>query len=521
MVNSIDKLVTGNAAEQASSGRRPNLLGESTAGFRAVLQDVAAEPSADTNASDSATPESRTDARDGNSLPSRDQNLPTNPSEGWPFNEQVDGVGNAGGETHQASAASLSDSESPAALAALFDVENSQQNIGGDAADNALVTVQSRLYTGDTGQHPASDRLNLATPPLMRIDPKASHQSTENHHLSAPAGLSELIGRPSSQPLPTPNASVGILELSRESSTQPDPLVSTAARQPHLSGELGELVKLIEGERSSSLLANIERQSGTANALPMNRSGASSQPPATSLLGQASGSLEVKSPVLGTTDPMAGAKAIEHASLEKLVFNTGGDTDAALELSQSSLSRAHRPASGVEVTPPSNGSAAGALMSIGSVSVSNSIVSADGVVRSTPVLATADSESLSASMATHLRVMKSGGASEARLHLNPAELGRLSIQITSQDSEVKVSFVVESQQAKQVIENAMPRLRDLLDSAGLDLTESGVDQRDKHADDRNAQRGLKAADSDSFSDDSAQIAMTVTIDPNRLVDAYA
>ena len=498
MVNSIDKLVTGNAAEQASSGRRPNLLGESTAGFRAVLQDVAAEPSADTNASDSPTPESRTDARDGNSLPSRDQNLPTNPSEGWPFNEQVDGVGNAGVETHQASATSLSDSESPAAQAAPFDVENSQQKIGGDAADNAL-----------------------ATPPLMSIDLRASHQSTENHHLSAPAGLSELIGRPSSQPLPTPNASGGILELSREPSTQPDPLVSTAARQPHLSGELGELVKLIEGERSSSLLANIERQSGTANALPMNRSGASSQPPATSLLGQASGSVEVKSLVLGTTDPMAGAKAIEHASLEKLVFNTGGDTDAALELSQSLLSRAHRPASGVEVTPPSNGSAAGALMSIGSVSVSNSIVSADGVVRSTPVLATADSESLSASMATHLRVMKSGGASEARLHLNPAELGRLSIQITSQDSEVKVSFVVESQQAKQVIENAMPRLRDLLDSAGLDLTESGVDQRDKHADDRNAQRGLQTADSDSFSGDSSQIAMMVTIDPNRLVDAYA
>ena len=67
----------------------------------------------------------------------------------------------------------------------------------------------------------------------------------------------------------------------------------------------------------------------------------------------------------------------------------------------------------------------------------------------------------------------------------------------------------------------MPRLRDLLDSAGLDLTESGVDQRDKHADDRNAQRGLQTADSDSFSGDSSQIAMMVTIDPNRLVDAYA
>ena len=84
-----------------------------------------------------------------------------------------------------------------------------------------------------------------------------------------------------------------------------------------------------------------------------------------------------------------------------------------------------------------------------------------------------------------------------------------------------MSFVVESQQAKQVIENAMPRLRDLLDSAGLDLTESGVDQRNKHADDRNPQHGRQATDSDHFSGDSAQIAMTVTVDPNRLVDAYA
>ena len=243
-----------------------------------------------------------------------------------------------------------------------------------------------------------------------------------------------------------------------------------------------------------------------------------SKPMATSaqLLGDMTAAAQAKLTPNVVNPDLVSSRVVAGAEL-----NVSLENEAILELNRQLISAQQAASPRLDAAMAINQSASGAATAMVSASLSSSSASLDGIARGTPVLTTGNPEGFSASIATHLRVMKSGGVSEARLQLNPAELGRLSIQIASQDSEVKVSFVVESQQAKQVIENAMPRLRDLLDSAGLDLTESGVDQRDKHADDRNPQHGRQAADSDHFSGDSAQIAMTVTVDPNRLVDAYA
>ena len=312
-----------------------------------------------------------------------------------------------------------------------------------------------------------------------------------------------------------------------------------ASIQPSLSGELGELIRLIDSDGTldssssgvatrlagldtvlDSSLPRIPLGNSAYGATLVNGVGAEkgSKPIATSaqLLGDMTTTAQAKlipnvmNPDLVSSRVVAGAE-----------LNVSLENEAILELNRQLISAQQAANPRLDAAMAINQSASGAATAMVSASLSSSSASLDGIARGTPVLTTGNPEGFSASIATHLRVMKSGGVSEARLQLNPAELGRLSIQIASQDSEVKVSFVVESQQAKQIIENAMPRLRDLLDSAGLDLTESGVDQRDKHADDRNPQHGRQAADSDHFSDDSAQIAMTVTVDPDRLVDAYA
>lgn len=294
-----------------------------------------------------------------------------------------------------------------------------------------------------------------------------------------------------------------------------------ASIQPSLSGELGELIRLIESDSGlDSPLPRIPLDNSAYGATLVNRVGAENgaKPMATSaqILGNMTAAAQAKLPPNVMNPDLLGSRVELGAELDVSL-----EHKTMLELNRQLMSPQQATSPRLDAATAINQSASGAAPTMVSASLSSSSASLDGIARGTPGLTTGDPEGFSASIATHLRVMKSGGLSEARLQLNPAELGRLSIQIASQDSEVKVSFVVESQQAKQVIENAMPRLRDLLDSAGLDLTESGVDQRDKHADDRNPQHGRQVADSDHFSDDSAQIAMTVTVDPDRLVDAYA
>lgn len=81
-------------------------------------------------------------------------------------------------------------------------------------------------------------------------------------------------------------------------------------------------------------------------------------------------------------------------------------------------------------------------------------------------------------LATHLRVLKSSGGGEARLQLHPAELGRMTVSLTTEGSEARVAFVVDNIQARQAVEASLPRLRDLMDGAGLDLTDADVSERD-------------------------------------------
>ena len=287
------------------------------------------------------------------------------------------------------------------------------------------------------------------------------------------------------------------------------------------SGELGALIRLIDSDGTlDSSLPRIPLGTSIHGASLVNgvgvEDGAKLMTTSAQLVGDMTAAAQAKLTPNVVNPDLVSSRAVAGAELDVSL-----EHKTMLELNRQLLSPQQATSPRLDAATAINQSASGAAPTMVSASSSSSSASLDGIARGAPVLTTGDPEGFSASIATHLRVMKSGGVSEARLQLNPAELGRLSIQIASQDSEVKVSFVVESQQAKQVIENAMPRLRDLLDSAGLDLTESGVDQRNKHADDRNPQHGRQATDSDHFSGDSAQIAMTVTVDPNRLVDAYA
>jgi flagellar hook-length control protein FliK len=126
-------------------------------------------------------------------------------------------------------------------------------------------------------------------------------------------------------------------------------------------------------------------------------------------------------------------------------------------------------------------------------------------------------------MATHVRVLKRQGGGEVKINLHPAELGRMSITVVTEGTETRVAFVVETPQARQAVETAMPRLRDMMDEAGLSLADSDVSEQhqNNHAHDHNdALNGAPGTASNDVESPLESTTLSVALDPSRLVDTY-
>jgi flagellar hook-length control protein FliK len=68
------------------------------------------------------------------------------------------------------------------------------------------------------------------------------------------------------------------------------------------------------------------------------------------------------------------------------------------------------------------------------------------------------------------------GVQQAELHLNPADMGPVSIQIVLDGQQAQVNFGADSALTRQIIESGMPELAGALRDAGLTLTGGGVSQ---------------------------------------------
>lgn len=67
---------------------------------------------------------------------------------------------------------------------------------------------------------------------------------------------------------------------------------------------------------------------------------------------------------------------------------------------------------------------------------------------------------------------------EAEVRLDPPEMGSMHIRIRSDAEQAQINFVVQNQQAKEALEQSMPRLRELLMQQGLELGESTISYGD-------------------------------------------
>ena len=79
-------------------------------------------------------------------------------------------------------------------------------------------------------------------------------------------------------------------------------------------------------------------------------------------------------------------------------------------------------------------------------------------------------------MKQQLVTMVSQGRQYAEIKLDPPELGHLIVRIQVQGEQTQVQFQVAQHQTRDLIEQAMPRLKDLLSEQGMQLSDSQVSQ---------------------------------------------
>ena len=128
---------------------------------------------------------------------------------------------------------------------------------------------------------------------------------------------------------------------------------------------------------------------------------------------------------------------------------------------------------------------------------------------------------------TRVRMIQGQGQTEARINLHPAELGRLQIAVTSEGDATRVAFVVDNAQAKEALEQAMPRLREFLQQAGLQLAEGSVSQQGQQNSAGFADSETRSGDGHSANAHDAEEDVVINgksdrgSDPSRMLDAYA
>ena len=73
--------------------------------------------------------------------------------------------------------------------------------------------------------------------------------------------------------------------------------------------------------------------------------------------------------------------------------------------------------------------------------------------------------------------MSNQNVNSAELRLNPANLGPIEVRIEMEDEQINVSFSSRNAVVREAVEQALPRLREMFEQSGLNLSESNVSQQ--------------------------------------------
>jgi len=111
---------------------------------------------------------------------------------------------------------------------------------------------------------------------------------------------------------------------------------------------------------------------------------------------------------------------------------------------------------------------------------------------------------------------------QADIRLDPPELGSMIIRVRTDAEQAQINFSVQNQQAKELLEESMPKLREMLAEQGIDLGESNIEQQQQGQQEQASTNDNQNSGPSSGIESDAEIA-TVKVAGNKLggVDFYA
>ena len=210
-----------------------------------------------------------------------------------------------------------------------------------------------------------------------------------------------------------------------------------------------------------------------------------------------------------TLDPMAMAQgAMQDARLDgRSATDLQGSRSVSFELPQATNSASSTTASTVGGTSTPTGLPASAS------SASPAAIRAGGehVMQHVPWAPQFTDE-----VSEQVRVFVNNGLQEARLQLTPADLGRVQITINTEGDNARVVFVAETAVARDLLDQSMPRLREMLQQSGIQLAHGDVSdqtesQRRGEGLEEDAQR-MAQGDSDAQADGQALRPQLANVD---------
>ncbi len=164
------------------------------------------------------------------------------------------------------------------------------------------------------------------------------------------------------------------------------------------------------------------------------------------------------------------------------------------------------PATGV------TGALSGTTTSVGNLSANN-LASTIGVYPGSP--------DWSNQMTQKVSMMLQGGIQKAEIKLNPAHLGPMEIKLSMSDDRASISFIAQHAPVRDAIEQAMPRLREMLEEQGLGLGDVDVSAHSEQQ--SSEQQSDEISDAQQLQDsDTAQLSENMQtesqVDINLVVD---
>lgn len=134
-------------------------------------------------------------------------------------------------------------------------------------------------------------------------------------------------------------------------------------------------------------------------------------------------------------------------------------------------------------------------------------------------------QELANNMQQQVGLMMARNMKSVDIRLDPPELGSMQIRLSVNNDQAAVSFVVSNPQAKDALEAALPRLREMLEQQGMQLADSDVKQENGQSTGEQGEgdeQGVKANDMNADAELEQQAEMLAQVPKSPWsVDYYA